>query len=65
MAKELGARLIIHEMSEIPVVEGKRKSVHNVPQEVVDRMIKRWDLELPNDWNYIQYFIHTANDYIK
>ena len=58
MAQELQAKVVIHEMSEIPVVEGKRKSIHNVPQHVIDRMIKRWDLKLPSDWNTIQYFIH-------
>lgn len=58
MAKDLGAKVVIHEMSEIPVVEGKRKSIHNVPQDVIDRMIKRWDLKLPSNWNTIQYFIH-------
>ena len=58
MATELGAKIEIHEMSEIPVVEGKRKNIHNVPQDVIDKMLQRWLNELPSPWNTIQYFIH-------
>lgn len=58
MATELGAKIEIHEMSEIPVVEGQRKSVHNVPQNVIDKMLQRWLFELPSPWNVIPYFIH-------
>lgn len=58
MATGLGAKIEIHEMSEIPVVEGKRKSIHDVPQDVIDKMLQRWLNELPSPWNTIQYFIH-------
>lgn len=58
MAQKVGAKIEIHEMSEIPVVDGNRRSVHNVPQEAIDRMMKRWDFKLPSSWSGIPYFIH-------
>lgn len=58
MATELGAKIEIHEMSWVPVVEGHRKSIHNVPQDAIDRMMQRWLFELPSPWNTIQYFVH-------
>jgi len=60
MARELGAKIEIHEMSEIPVVEGFRKNIHNVPQHVIDKMIQRWDLSMPPDWSNIYYCIHRG-----
>lgn len=62
MARNLGARIEIHEMSEVPVIEGKQKNIHGVPTEVIEKMLKRWAFELPSSWKGIQYTIHSTNN---
>jgi hypothetical protein len=29
-------------MSHTPVIEGTQKNIHNVPEETISRMLKRW-----------------------
>ena len=65
MARILGAKVEIHEMSEIPVIEGKQQNIHGVPTHVIDKMLRRWAFELPSSWKGIQYTIHSTNNLVS
>ena len=48
LADKYQAEIEIYEMSNEPVLEKTRKSIHNIPDSVIDKMVNRWE-ELPSN----------------
>jgi len=48
LADSYQAEIEIYEMSNEPVLEKTQKSIHNIPDSVIDKMVNRWE-ELPSN----------------
>ena len=42
LAKQYNYCIVVYELPHAPVIEGTQKNIHNVPEETISRMLKRW-----------------------
>ena len=48
LAEQFNYKVRIYEMSSMPVLEGKQVNIHSVPQNVIDKMVKKWESVPPS-----------------